>query len=168
MANESLELFIKISKARMYNHYLPKLLQSIQSLKAENLWSKESEYLNSIGGIALHICEHIKRYSIRFSTQQHKIFNKGIEDYFPDLNLSLEELTVIIQESFDAYNSVMAKLIKNPPDEFDMHSIYHLVEHTGYHLGQIVDRTKRITNMPLNFCQTGINERNLKELIKNQ
>jgi hypothetical protein len=43
MDNETLKLFVKISKGRMYNHYLPKLLQAVQTLKIENLWSKEAE-----------------------------------------------------------------------------------------------------------------------------
>lgn len=166
MENETLKLFIKISKGRMYTHYLPKFLQSIQSLKTDNLWSKETESLNTIGGIVLHICEHIKRNSIRYSIQNHEGFDKGIEDYFPILNLSPEELSKVVQDSFDEFDSVMAKLIENPPNVFDMHSLYHLVEHTGYHLGQVVDRSKRITNSSFNFCQNGINEKALKTIIK--
>jgi uncharacterized damage-inducible protein DinB len=168
MENQTLMLFIKISKQRMYNHYLPKLLQAVQALNSEALWSKEVETLNPIGGIALHICEHVKRNSIRFSNQNHTGFNKGIEDHFPILNLSPKELSKTIQETFDEFDSVMIKVIENMPDQIDMHSLYHLVEHTGYHLGQIVDRSKRITEKPFNFCQNGINERNLKAIIEDE
>ncbi|MBY6273477.1 MAG: hypothetical protein CW346_14870, partial [Bacillaceae bacterium] len=63
------------------------------------------------------------------------------------------------------FRSVTEKFMENMPDEIDMHSLYHLVEHTGYHLGQIVDRAKRMTKKSFNFCQNGINERNLKERI---
>ncbi|WP_255266592.1 hypothetical protein [Bacillus cereus] len=51
--------------------------------------------------------------------------------------------------------------MSNTPQEIDMHS-----EHTGYHLGQIVDRSKRITGTAYNFCQNGINEKKLKALIE--
>ena len=44
----------------------------------------------------------------------------------------------------------------------DLHSLLHLVEHTSYHLGQVVDRTKSIKGQQFNFCQNGINEKNLK------
>lgn len=167
-SNQYLKLFVKISQQRMYNHYLPKLVQSLQELNSDAIWGKEAENLNSVGGIVLHICEYVRRISVRFSNQNHSGFNKGIEDYFPDLNLSPEELIQTAKKTFDEFNSVMEKLLENMPDEIDMHSLYHLVEHTGYHLGQIIDRTKRITKTSFNFCQNGINERNLKELIKDQ
>jgi uncharacterized damage-inducible protein DinB len=152
----------------MYNHYLPKLVQSLQELNFDSIWSKEAENLNSVGGIVLHICEHVRRISVRISNQNHPGFKEGIEDYFPDLNLSPEELIQTAKKAFDEFNAVMEKLIENMPDEIDMFSLYHLVEHTGYHLGQIVDRTKRMTKKSFNFCQNGINERNLKALIKDQ
>lgn len=164
--NQTLKLFIKISQQRMYNHYLPKLIESVRQLNLEALWYKEIESLNSIGGIIIHICEHIKRNSIRFSNQKHISFNKGIEEHFPNLNLPPEELRKLVEETFNEFNLVMQKLVNNTPQEIDMHSLYHLVEHTGYHLGQIVDRSKRITGTAFNFCQNGINEKNLKALIE--
>ncbi|HDR4948993.1 TPA: hypothetical protein QCR51_005646 [Bacillus cereus] len=161
-----LKLFIKISQQRMYNHYLPKLVLSVQELNSEQLWYKEASTLNTIGGIVLHICEHVKRNSIRFSNRNHLTFNKGIEDYFPDSNLSTQEVVQLIKESFDEFNNTMKQLIVNIPDKIDMHSLYHLVEHTGYHLGQIVDRSKRITNKSFDFCQNGLSEKNLKSIIE--
>ena len=50
----------------------------------------------------------------------------------------------------------------------DLHSLLHLVEHTSYHLGQVVDRTKSIKGQQFNFCQNGINEKNLKLELKLQ
>jgi hypothetical protein len=49
-----------------------------------------------------------------------------------------------------------------------MNDIYHLVEHTGYHLGQIVDRTQRINKTLFQFVQNGINEKNLKKLLEDE
>ena len=48
----------------------------------------------------------------------------------------------------------------------DLHSLLHLVEHTSYHLGQVVDRTKSITEQQFNFCQNGINEKNLRTRVE--
>ena len=115
--NQTLKLFIKISQQRMYNHYLPKLIESVRQLNLEALWYKEIESLNSIGGIIIHICEHIKRNSIRFSNQKHISFNKGIEEHFPNLNLPPEELRKLVEETFNEFNLVMQKLINNTPKE---------------------------------------------------
>jgi hypothetical protein len=139
---ENIRLFITISQHRMYNHYLPKLLFAIQQLHSEQIWYKGIPHLNIIGGIVLHICEHVKRNSIRFSNQQLTSFSKGIKDYFPSANLSIRELQQVVNDSFNEFNDVMKQLLENLPNKIDMHSLYHLVEHTGYHLGQIVDRAK--------------------------
>lgn len=60
----------------MYDYYLPKLMQTIEHLNAEELW-KQGESANSIGGIVLHICEHVKRNAIRYSNP-NIYFEKGI------------------------------------------------------------------------------------------
>jgi hypothetical protein len=104
---QPLELFIKISQQRMYNHYLPKLSSCIEELSLEALWGKDNFNLNSIGGIVLHICEHVKRNSIRFSQQSHSGFDIGIEDHFPDLKLSPDDLNHKVKDAFDEFNSVM-------------------------------------------------------------
>jgi hypothetical protein len=49
-SNQYLKLFVKISQQRMYNHYLPKLVQSLQELNSDAIWGKEAENLNSVGG----------------------------------------------------------------------------------------------------------------------
>jgi len=43
--------------------------------------------------------------------------------------------------------------------------MYHLVEHTGYHVGQIVDRTKRLKGKRFDFVKEGIHEQRLKEQL---
>ena len=150
----------------MYSHYLPKVIHSVRQLTELELWHKEMPNLNTIGGIVLHICEHVRRISSRFADQHHPGFSQGIEEYFPDLHLTPEELAQTVEDVFREFYTLMDKLIENKPEEIDMHSLYHLVEHTGYHLGQIVDRSQRIAGKSFAFCQNGINERNLKEVIE--
>lgn len=166
--HQTLKLFIKISQQRMHKHYLPKLIQSVRALDTDSLWLKESDILNSAGGIVLHICEHVRRNSIRFSNLHPVEFGKGIEDHFPDFNLSPEELCQVAIEAFDEFHAVLDRLLEQTPEEIDMHSLYHLVEHTGYHLGQVVDRAKRMTQTSFQFCQNGINERNLRTAIEDR
>lgn len=48
----------------MQDHYLPKLIQAISFVSEEDLW-KHGDSVNSIGGIILHICEHIQRNTSR-------------------------------------------------------------------------------------------------------
>ncbi|MBO1580539.1 hypothetical protein [Bacillus sp. XF8] len=159
-----MELFYKVAYHRVYDHYLPKLLQTIGHLNAEELW-KQGESANSIGGIVLHICEHVKRNSIRYLNPNIH-FEKGIEEYFPIMYFSPEKLYKTVQETFDEWKKEYVKAC-NENTHIDMHSLFHLVEHTSYHLGQVVDRTKLLKGRKMNFCQNGLNEKNLRLCIEN-
>ncbi|KEK22923.1 DinB family protein [Bacillus gaemokensis] len=158
-----MELFYKVAYHRMYDHYLPKLRQTIEHLNAEELWKQEGA-VNSIGGIVLHICEHVKRNSSRYSNPNIH-FEKGIEEYFPIMNLSTDMLSQTIQKVFDEWKREYINACNEKPS-IDIHSLFHLVEHTSYHLGQVVDRTKLLKGTKLDFCQNGLNEKNLKACIE--
>ncbi len=75
-----MELVYKISYHRMQAHYLPKLVQAVQFVSEDDLW-KQGESVNSIGGIVLHICEHIQRNTSRYKNP-NIVFEKGIEGVF--------------------------------------------------------------------------------------
>jgi len=42
----------------------------------------------------------------------------------------------------------------------------HRMEHTGCHLGQIVDRTRRLSGREFRFCQRGMDEKALRRLVE--
>ncbi|MEH6891067.1 hypothetical protein V7024_15450 [Bacillus sp. JJ864] len=157
-----MQLVFRITYHRMYDYYRLKLLQAIHCLNTEELWKQE---MNSIGGIALHICEHIKRNTVRYSNPDIK-FEEGIEEYFPRLEITSYDLCLMIKETFDNWKRAFTKAVKRNV-EIDMHSLLHLVEHTAYHVGQVVDRAKRIRGTQFDFCQKGLNERNLRDMIEN-
>lgn len=126
----------------------------------------ECESLNSIGGIVLHVGQHIQRHVIRYSISGK--IEGGIENYFPDeVTASSSDLNKFITERFNSWREIMTDYTKGNQDEnnLDMFDIYHLVEHTGYHLGQIIDRVQRLTDRNFQFVQNGTNERSLKDLI---
>jgi hypothetical protein len=153
--------FMRISVFRMCEHYLPKLILTLDGVDREVLWKHEKESLNSIGGIVLHVGQHIQRHIIRYSNSEK--VEGGIENHFPDeTNLSPLDLIQFITDRFNSWREVMNDYLVG---NFDMFDIYHLVEHTGYHLGQIIDRVQRIMDRSFQFVQNGINERSLKELI---
>jgi hypothetical protein len=163
--NETFKLFLQISTNRMCEHYLPKLVKSLEVLEHKDLWKHESEHLNSIGGIVLHIGEHINRHIKRYSQQETK--PGGIESHFPDEDIEPSELIVRISNEFMDWKQLMNQYFNKERDcnILDMNDIYHLVEHTSYHLGQIVDRIQRIVQIKFQFVQNGINEKNLKDTL---
>lgn len=165
MGNELLG-FTRISILRMCEHYLPKLNIALDGVSKDILWKHEKERLNSIGGIVLHVGQHIQRHIIRYSNSGK--VEGGIENYFPDENASSSlELIQFINERFNSWREVMNDYTEGIKDEenLDMFDIYHLVEHTGYHLGQIIDRVQRLTDKNFQFVQNGINESKLKAAL---
>jgi hypothetical protein len=164
--NKHLHEFILISIFRMCEHYLPKLKIALDGVDKDVLWKHEMEILNSIGGIVLHVGQHMDRHIIRYSSGGK--IEGGIENYFPDkVTLSSTELVQYITGSSTSWREVMTDYVEGKRDfeNLDIYDIYHLVEHTGYHLGQIIYQVQRLTNRSLQFVQNGINESSLKALI---
>ncbi|MFF2089669.1 hypothetical protein [Paenibacillus sp. NPDC058174] len=157
MDSESQWRFVVISKYRMAKHYLPKLQISIASLNREQLWSKESEHSNSIGGIVLHLLEHVERNKARILDPDIQ-FHGGIERYFPNEELEPSVLLSKVDAAFTAWKQAVYDA---DIDYMDMFSLYHLIEHFSYHLGQIVDRAQRLNGTLFQFVQNGLNEKNL-------
>ena len=158
-----MELLYKITYHRMQDHYLPKLRQVISFVSEEDLW-KQGDSVNSIGGIILHICEHIQRNTSRYKNP-NIVFEKGIEEYFPVKRQRTELFLQYVEEVFDEWGTEYIQVWEEKR-HIDLHSLLHLVEHTSYHLGQIVDRTKLIKGKQFNFCQNGINEKNLRTRVE--
>ncbi len=96
-----MELVYKITYHRMQDHYLPKLIQAISFVSEEDLW-KQGDSVNSIGGIILHICEHIQRNTSRYKNP-NIVFEKGIEEYFPVKRKRTELLLQYVEEVFDEW-----------------------------------------------------------------
>jgi hypothetical protein len=165
MRDQSENLFLKITLHRMTDHYLPKLTQALQSINSEGLWKKGNNQ-NSIGGITLHMVEHVQRHNEKYFEVTKTEHTIGIEGYFPNANLIPTELIAIVLNTYTSWKNGMEHLITSKDQHIDMHSIYHLVEHSGYHLGQIIDRVLSLTDKPFGFCQNGINESNLRKLIE--
>ncbi|WP_342714728.1 hypothetical protein AAG068_14255 [Bacillus paramycoides] len=156
-------LVYKITYHRMQDHYLPKLVQAISLFSEEDLW-KQGDSVNSIGGIVLHICEHIQRNTSRYKNP-NIVFERGIEEYFPVKRQRTEVLLQYVEEVFDEWGKAYIQAWEEKK-YIDLHSLLHLVQHTSYHLGQVVDRTKFIKGQQFNFCQNGINEKNARTRVE--
>ncbi|WP_233698068.1 DinB family protein [Paenibacillus profundus] len=165
MAQENtFRLFHVISVCRMVNHYLPKVKISLEQLKHEEIWKQDSENAASIGGIVLHIMEHVKRNTLRL-IEVNATFEQGIEDYFPYPHLDKQRMLQQLDNAFAEWKHAMDTTAQ---EKIDMYNVYHLVEHTGYHVGQIFDRAQRMTGCRFQFVQNGINEKALRESVEEE
>ncbi|WP_138493809.1 hypothetical protein [Paenibacillus pinistramenti] len=168
MNNEDFsEIFLKITLHRMCDLYFQKLKVTLSGVSQNNLWAESYEDSNTIGGIVLHVCEHIARSCLRLKNLENEL-KKGFENYFPQEHISSQELMDAFECQLNEWKSIICEFIKKgrPLNEEHIHQLYHLVEHTGYHLGQIIDRVQGITKKKFAFCSNGLNESYLRNKIE--
>lgn len=96
---------------------------------------------------------------------EEQLWDVPIEIYFPEGGYKKTQVSDIMRETFLQFENELHNAFTVKPEEINIGKLYHVVEHTGYHLGQIVDRTKLVTQASFQFCQNGINEKNLRETI---
>lgn len=166
MNDETLKLFLQISKHRVMDNYLPKMRECLNVLNIHQLWEHETHEANSIGGILLHICEQVSRHTLGYK-RQGQVSAAGVEDYFPDIKTTSDELLLKIEQTFSSWSTAIDGFMNNDLRDLDSFSIYHLVEHTSYHLGQIVDRVQRKTGVSFQFVQHGLDEGSLRKIMEN-
>ncbi|HEY8528104.1 MAG TPA: DinB family protein [Paenibacillaceae bacterium] len=157
------KLTVTIVKLRMTGHYLPKLLACLEAADDRVLWEPHG-HPNTIGGIVFHILEHVRRFTERL-VHPGAAFGSGIEEFFPNRRIPADELIAEIGKTFRDFQEAISR---TPLEKTDWHSLLHLMEHTGYHLGQIVDRTRRLTGREFRFCQRGIDEKALRRLVEEE
>ncbi|MBP3038304.1 hypothetical protein J9303_02140 [Bacillaceae bacterium Marseille-Q3522] len=138
----------------------------MKKITKAQLWAKPYTDCNTIGGIILHVSEHIGRNCLRLSNKEHLLKN-GFESYFPEDELEVVEIIDKFETQLNEWKKIMEKYMKQ---EYDfklqhIHDLSHLVEHTGYHLGQVIDRIQAITDDKLQLFKKGLNERYLREKI---
>lgn len=159
--------FLKIALHRVCDLYFLKLKEAFKPVTKEILWREAYENGNSIGGIVLHVCEHVHRSCIRL-TEQDQLLKQGFENYFPNQNDTPEEVLHRLEEQLNDWKALMKQYIHNEK-EFNLehlHHLFHMVEHAGYHLGQVIDRIQGSTGVKFEFCKNGLNENYLREKIE--
>lgn len=161
------ETFLRISLHRMCDLYFLKLSEAFKPLNQEQLWMEQYPGSNSVGGIVLHVAEHINRSCIRLEGKDH-LLKQGFEDFFPNSNVTPDQVVDQLDQQLILWKELISRYIINPSD-FEMeqvHQIYHLVEHAGYHLGQVIYRIQGLTGVKFEFCKHGLNEKFLRDKIE--
>ncbi|KAF6585153.1 MULTISPECIES: hypothetical protein [Paenibacillus] len=158
--NSSMHEFKIISKHRMYDQYLVKLRVCIKLLDEPMLWFAGEAEQNSIGGIVHHIMVHVRRNAVKLMDPTIT-YKQGMEDSFKP---SVQNKEQLMEEVEDAFSSFCAAL--DNTGDINMYDVYHVVEHTAYHLGQIIDRVQRLAGHRFQFVQTGLNEKALRAIVQ--
>lgn len=158
--DSSMHEFKIISKHRMYDQYLVKLRACIVLLDEQVLWRVGETETNSIGGIINHIMVHVRRNAPKL-IDPTITYKQGMEDSFIPSMQNKEQLMDELEEAFSSFCVAL-----DHTGTINMYDVYHVVEHTAYHLGQIIDRVQKLADHRFQFVQTGLNEKALHAIVQ--
>lgn len=165
--DEAAAEFLAITEHRMRSLYLPKLTHALNAVNREQLWAETYPGSNTTGGITLHVCEHIHRSSLRLSGR-HDLLAADFQHFFPDAGLAPVEVIARLETTVEEWRQCLRPYRQGEADftREHIHELYHLVEHTGYHLGQIIDRIQGVTGDHFDYYSMGWNEQYLRDRIE--
>jgi len=138
--------FIEASRVFLREDYLPKLLHCMEGLSEEDLWWRPNEVSNSIGNLVLHLCGNIRQWIV--SSIGGVEFKRDRDGEFAARGpIPRAELIEALKQAVAEVDAVLARLdsrrlldrlMIQKYDVSTMQAVYHVVEHFGYHLGQIL------------------------------
>lgn len=138
--------FIDASRVFLRDDYLPKLLRCVNQMSDEDLWWRPNEVSNSVGNLVLHLCGNVKQWIVssiggaEFKRDRDGEFAargpvaKG--ELIKNLRTALEEVDAVLAR-LDT-GRFLERITVQKYEVSVMQAVYHVVEHFGYHLGQIL------------------------------
>lgn len=138
--------FIESSRVFLSRDYMPKLLHCIERMSDEDLWWRPNEVSNSVGNLILHLCGNLRQWIVS---------SVGGVEFQRDRNAEFAargpvpraELVANLKRAVEEVDSVLAGLkaenllVRFKVQKYEvstLQAVYHVVEHFGYHLGQIL------------------------------
>ena len=138
--------FIEASRTFLREDYLPKLLQCVSLMSDEDLWWRPNEVSNSVGNLVLHLCGNLRQWivaslgGVEFKRDRDAEFAArgpvAKAELLENLKLAVNEVDGVLA-TFDTAK-LLNRVNVQKYDVSALQAIYHVVEHFGYHLGQIL------------------------------
>jgi len=138
--------FLERSRYFLNDEYRAKLRHSVASLPADAIWWRPNDESNSVGNLLIHLAGNIRQWIVAGVGGAPVTRNRAAEFAARD-GATKEALLADLERALDDVDRVLAGV---PPvrlterahiqgrDVTVFDAILHVVEHFGYHLGQIV------------------------------
>ena len=138
--------FIEASRIFLRDDYLPKLLQCVNAMSDDDLWWRPNEVSNSVGNLILHLCGNVRQWIVASVGGVEFKRNRDAEfaargpvpkaELIANLTLALSEVDSVLA-TLDG-GRILQRVKVQTYDVSVLQAVYHVVEHFGYHLGQIL------------------------------
>lgn len=155
-----LHIFLDFSRRKLLQEFWPRIGQCLDRLTEDQIWWRPQETSNSIGNLLLHLNGNVRQWILAplggLSHQRNRaaefaerqpIASRALRD---QLEATLREMDQILRE-IEPMTLQRIHTIQNYENITGLEAIYHVVEHFGFHYGQIVYITKLLTGHDLGF-----------------
>jgi len=138
--------FIEASRVFLRDDYLPKLLHCVEQLPEEALWWRPNDVSNSIGNLILHLCGNLRQWivssigGVEFKRDREAEFAARGPVPRAELIGNLKRVVSEVDGVLEGLESrrLLERVKIQKYDVSKLQAVYHVVEHFGYHLGQIL------------------------------
>ena len=158
------DLLLAVVEHRICDHYLPKLRAALDCADAGMLWDESDP--NAVGAIVLHMLAHLRGVTGILASGSAR--SEPLEEVFPVTGRRPEDLVAELTATGSEFRTAISACRQRQAllDDVTVQRILHLMEHLGYHTGQVVYAIRAKTGREFRFAQTGLNEAALRRLVE--
>ena len=154
-------LFLRNSHQLIAKHNLPHIVECLQNLSEDEIWWRPNSASNSAGNIVLHLCGNVRQWIISGlgGAEDKRERDREFAERGPiprqalvtQLRRTIRDACRVIGRLSD--DSLSRKYEIQGYHVTGLDAAYHVVEHFGYHTGQIIYITKLKRAMDLGFTR---------------
>lgn len=152
-------LFLSFSRRKLLEEYWPRMRSCVESLTDEQVWWRPNDSSNSIGNLLLHLNGNVRQWLIgsfgRLNDTRDRPAEFNERNPVPAAAL-LNQLSATMQQASEVLSGLnesdlLTRFEIQGYKVTGLDAIYQVVEHFGFHHGQIVYITKMLRNADLGF-----------------
>jgi uncharacterized damage-inducible protein DinB len=154
-------LFLTSAQDRLAKQSLPLIVKSLQQLSEEEIWWRPNSASNSAGNLVLHLCGNVRQWivshlgGVEFKRERDREFSEQgpipRNKLVPQLRRTVRDACRVLARLSD--DSLAGKHTIQGLYVTGLDAVFHVVEHFGYHTGQIIYITKLKRAQDLRFTR---------------
>ena len=139
--------FLTQSAYYLRDYYWPRIREAVDLLAENDVWLREGDVSNSIGNLLLHMAGNVRQHIVAGVGQRHEDSRDRNSEFAAVGGMMkkelLDRLETAIMEAADVLDTLdpaelMTMRVIQDKEVVLFDDIYHVVEHFGYHTGQII------------------------------
>jgi uncharacterized damage-inducible protein DinB len=159
--SEITKAFLMESQRSIAVYHMPRLIKCLKQLSENDIWWRPNAASNSVGNLVLHLSGNVRQWIISGlgEEQDKRDRDREFDERGP---ISRRALIALIRGTVSEASSVLDRLSEDSLlrthdiqgfHVSGMYAVTHVVDHFGYHTGQIIFVTKWKLGKDLRFTR---------------